>query len=162
MTARHFTVTTYLFHEDKTLLIWHPKFLKWMPPGGHLEQDEMPTDGAKREVLEETGLEIAFFPDEHLWIKSPNAVSWERPHFCLLEKLPPFGDQPAHEHIDLVFLARPLSLIPNSEPAHPVRWFTLEEIEELHAKLELFEDCFDIIRYAKKLLMTKTVSKVFA
>ena len=160
MTARHFTVTTYLFHEDKALLIWHPKFLKWMPPGGHLEQDEMPTDGARREVREETGLEIAFFSDEHLWIKSPNAVSWERPFFCLLEKLPPIGDQPAHEHIDLVFLAKPLSLTPNSEPAHAVRWFSLEEIEGLYAKQELFEDCFSIIRYSMNRFLSKEALKI--
>ncbi len=145
---RHFTVTTYLFHEEKTLMIWHPKFHKWMPPGGHLEPNETPPEGARREVREETGLEIVFFSDEHLRIESSNAISLERPFFCLLETLPSLGDHPAHEHIDLVFLARPVSLVPLSEPAHRNQWFNVEEIEQLNKEAQIFSDSHEIIQYA--------------
>ncbi len=144
---RHFTVTTYVLHEGKTLLILHPKFHKWMPPGGHLEENETPPEGAKREVLEETGLMIEFLAEEHLWIDTPHAVSLPRPHFCLLEKIPPVKDKPAHEHMDLIFLAKPTHLTPISPPAHPTRWFSWEEIEKLRVGVEIFEDAFMILKH---------------
>jgi ADP-ribose pyrophosphatase YjhB (NUDIX family) len=142
---RQFTVTTYVLYEGKTLLIWHPKFNKWMPPGGHLEENETPPEGALREVLEETGLIVEFIPDEHLHINASHAVSLARPYFCLLEQVPAFGDKPAHEHIDLIFLARPLNLNKQNDPAHPTRWFSWEEIEQLN-KNEIFEDAFQILK----------------
>lgn len=142
---RQFTVTTYVFHEDKTLLISHPKFKKWMPPGGHLEENETPPEGAKREVLEETGLNIEFFDQENLWLESAHAKSLERPYLCLLEEVPSFGDKPAHQHIDLIYLAKPLSLIPSIEPAHPNRWFSWEEIEALEKGVEIFDDSYQIL-----------------
>lgn len=148
ITEKQFTVTTYLFYENKTLLIHHPKFHKWMPPGGHLEINETPPEGARREVLEETGLEIEFLVQEDLWLSLPHVVSLERPHFCLLEKVPAFGDTPAHEHIDLIFLAKPRSLTQISPPAHPTRWFAWEELEKLDIGAEIFEDVFAILQHA--------------
>jgi len=142
---REFTVTTYVLYEGKTLLIRHPKFQKWMPPGGHLEENETPAEGAQREVLEETGLLVEFIPDEHLNIDASHAVSIARPYFCLLEQIPAFGDKPAHEHIDLIFLAKPLDLTMQREPAHPTRWFSWEEIEQLDEN-ELFEDAYQILK----------------
>ena len=142
---REFTVTTYVFHDGKALLIWHPKFHKWMPPGGHLEPNETPPEAARREALEETGLLIEFIPDEHLQIDASHATTLERPHFCLLEQIPAYGERPAHEHIDLIFLAKPLDLIRRTEPAHPSRWFSLAEIEALQ-KEELFDDARQILR----------------
>lgn len=141
-TIRHFTVTTYLFHQEKTLLIQHPKFHKWMPPGGHLEENETPPEGARREVLEETGLEIIFFPDEQLFLKN----SLERPRLCLLEIIPSFGDQPAHEHIDLIFFAQPISLTPISPAAHQTQWFSYGEIEQLSVESQIFEDVYEVIK----------------
>ena len=103
---RHFTTSCYLISQDKILLLLHPKIKKWLPPGGHLEENELPTEGIRREVHEETGLEIQFIKQENVWIKEPNAESFERPYLCQLEEIPPFGNVPAHQHIDLVYLAK--------------------------------------------------------
>ena len=51
---RHFTTTVYLLHEEKVLLLFHPKPKKWLPPGGHIEMDESPPIAARRKVMEET------------------------------------------------------------------------------------------------------------
>ena len=44
--------------EGKVLLHLHRKLGMWLPPGGHIERDEIPDDAAVREVFEETGLNV--------------------------------------------------------------------------------------------------------
>ena len=51
-----------IINNDKVLLLQqsaksrHPN--KWGPPGGHLEKNETPTETCKREVKEESGIDI--------------------------------------------------------------------------------------------------------
>ncbi|GLX06592.1 NUDIX domain-containing protein [Microbispora sp. NBRC 16548] len=58
MPTVHLTASVYLFahrnHDWLLGLIKHPRLGDWMIPGGHVE-DEMPSDAAVRETLEETG-----------------------------------------------------------------------------------------------------------
>src|SRR3989441_10239519 len=46
--------------NGKILLVWHKKNKEWLPPGGHIEQNESPNAAVLREVKEETGLVVAF------------------------------------------------------------------------------------------------------
>ncbi len=129
---REFTATVYIFHETKVLLHLHPKFGMWLPPGGHLEPNETPPEAARREVKEETGLDIVFIEQDHLKVSAYNAISIERPYLCLLENIPAHKDLPAHQHIDLIFLAKPLEM---KEVPKAFRWFSLEKLPE-----EIFPD----------------------
>ena len=61
---RQFTATVYILHEFKVLLIFHRKLFKWLPPGGHVDENELPSDTAIREAREETGLEIELVSQE--------------------------------------------------------------------------------------------------
>lgn len=91
---KQFTVTVYIFNpEGKILLIKHPKLGVWMPPGGHLESDETPTEGASRELSEEVGLDLTF-PEEDMG----SATLIRSPDYTLVEDL---GD---HNHIDLIYI----------------------------------------------------------
>ena len=56
--TRHFTATTFVVFKNKTLLHKHRSLDMWLPPGGHIDRDELPHIAAAREVLEETGLEV--------------------------------------------------------------------------------------------------------
>ena len=129
MMKRHFTVTCYLIEKTRVLLLFHPKYKKWLPPGGHLMENETPIEGLMREVLEETGLLLELLQEEHIWIEEPNAVSLARPYFCLLERSPPHLDQEEHEHIDLIYVGRPIGGVLLQDPL--LRWFTLEEVMAL-------------------------------
>lgn len=142
---REFTATTYIFHNGEVLLIHHKKFNKWLPPGGHVEENETPPEAAKREALEETGLEIEFITQENLWLNFWNANSIERPYLCLLEEIPSYKDKPAHQHIDMIFLGRPSggNLIESSD----LRWFKQEEIREMKADVDIFQETQKVIEH---------------
>jgi 8-oxo-dGTP pyrophosphatase MutT (NUDIX family) len=61
MSRRYCLVATaYVVRGDKTLLLKHRKLGMWLPPGGHVEPGETPDEAVRREVREETGLEIDF------------------------------------------------------------------------------------------------------
>ena len=140
---RQFTATVYIFHEEKVLLHRHAKLGKWLPPGGHLEANETPPEAARREVREETGLEIVFIEQENLKINAYNGVSFERPFFCLLENIPTHKDKRAHQHMDFIYLARPKRL---KDIQNGFRWFSYEELQEL----ELFPDVQEVLRLLLK------------
>ncbi len=131
---RQFTATVYIFHEDKVLLHLHEKLGKWLPPGGHLEANETPPEAARREVLEETGLEIAFIEQENIQVNDYNAVSFTRPYLCLLENIP----TPVHQHMDFIYLARPLSV---KDDLQGFQWVGWEELQEL----DVFPDTREVL-----------------
>jgi 8-oxo-dGTP pyrophosphatase MutT (NUDIX family) len=131
---RHFTATVYVIHKNQVLLHLHAKLGKWLPPGGHVEPNETPPEAARREVLEETGLEIDFLTQENLCVDAPHAKSFERPFLCLLENIPPHRDTPAHQHMDLIYLATPKESSLN-QLTGDFRWFNAEEIQEIQHEL---------------------------
>ncbi len=141
---RHFTATVYIVQENKTLLLYHLKHKKWLPPGGHVEINETPAECARREALEETGLEIQLFKEEHLWVDYPNAKSSERPFMCLIEKVPAVGTEAAHEHIDFIFIGYPVKGELRSIQTQ-LRWFSLEEAMELQTDSQIFPDTQDTL-----------------
>jgi 8-oxo-dGTP pyrophosphatase MutT (NUDIX family) len=142
---KQFTATVYLIKEKKVLLIFHPKFHKWLPPGGHIEPNESPTEAARREVLEETGFTIEFIKQENLWIEYENAASFERPYLCFTEEIPAYKETPAHQHIDFIYLARPIAQIQEPEDS-PCKWFGMEELQELKSDV-IFKDTLEVIHH---------------
>ena len=57
--------------EGKILLHFHRKLGMWLPPGGHIEQGELPDNAAVREVLEETGLEVELVGERREDVEDP-------------------------------------------------------------------------------------------
>ena len=98
-TGRHFTVAVFVAWEGKVLLHLHKKLGMWLPPGGHIERDELPDDAAMREVYEETGLEVELVGEKREDIVDP--VQLHRPAGVQLENI-----GPGHQHIDLIYFAR--------------------------------------------------------
>lgn len=91
--------------QDKLLLIYHKKLEKWLPPGGHLEENELPHEGAIREVLEETGIRaqvLDLSPDLVLPVEQERKVP--APAFILHERIPASRKDVEHMHVDFIYL----------------------------------------------------------
>src|SRR5215210_8716201 len=99
-TDRHFTVAVFVVWEGRVLLHWHRKLGMWLPPGGHIEEDELPDEAAVREVREETGLCVELVGERRGDITDP--VQLHRPAGVQLENI-----GPGHQHIDLIYFVRP-------------------------------------------------------
>lgn len=56
--AGHITCGVWILSPDykKVALVYHPKMEKWLQPGGHLEEGELPLTACRREAAEETNL----------------------------------------------------------------------------------------------------------
>jgi 8-oxo-dGTP pyrophosphatase MutT (NUDIX family) len=99
--SRDFTVAVLVVRDDRILLHWHAKLGRWLPPGGHIEPDELPDEAAVREVMEETGVEAVLISSPLNPIDLPGQPrQLARP---LGVQLADIG--PDHQHIDLVYLA---------------------------------------------------------
>lgn len=57
---RAFSSSVFILFDKRVLLIRHKLLDLWLPVGGEREGDETPLETARREVLEETGLEVKF------------------------------------------------------------------------------------------------------
>lgn len=136
MLKRQFTATVYILDQDTVLLHYHKKLQKWLPPGGHLEFNELPHEAAWREAFEETGLEVEFILQENIWIDRWNAKSIPRPYLYLLEEIPQHGHEPQHQHIDAIYVAKPRGGELFNDPQ--IRWFTLDEVSALEGDVEIF------------------------
>ena len=125
---RHFTATAYVVVQGRTLLLWHHKLRMWLPPGGHLEPNEDPVQGAKREALEESGLAVEVIrPRGLLLVDEPEVVA--PPEVILIEDIVR-ADQPFHQHIDHVYFTRPIGRVDLSAPIPhgAAGWFGMPEL----------------------------------
>lgn len=153
---RHFTSTAFIIDSKKrTLLLWHKRLQRWMPPGGHVDPNETPEDAAKRECKEETSLDVQIIGDPTQDLFAENAEEGRmllKPIAMLLEEIPasPERGEPAHQHMDFLFIAKPLDetqavRIAEEESDH-MRWFDLKEVEALDSGTEIFSNVKAYIR----------------
>ena len=123
--SRDFTVATFVVHGGRVLLLWHRKLQMWLPPGGHIERNELPDEAAVREVLEEAGVEVELVGERGLGIERPRQLV--RPVGIQLEDI-----SPGHQHIDLIYFARPVgtatvNVVGNAE-SEAIGWFDREQM----------------------------------
>lgn len=146
---RHFTSTAFVIDSQKrTLLLWHKRLQRWMPPGGHVDPDETPEEAARRECKEETGLDVDIIGDAQIDVfkKDPSEGQiLKKPFAFLLEEIPecPERNEPKHQHMDFIYLARPLDenqvLSLAEEEAEEIHWFTKEEVRAI-PKEKIYEN----------------------
>lgn len=133
-TTRHYTTKVYIVNEQMTALHKHPSFGIYLPPGGHVERDELPHRSGMREVKEETGLDAELHRETNQ-VKVPGGRPLPQPAYHLLYDVNTYDDgSVGHQHIDFIYFARVHSrdIRPNDDevPAEEWEWFTIQDLEE--------------------------------
>ena len=130
--GRHFTVAVFVVRDGTVLLHWHRKLGMWLPPGGHIERDELPDEAAVREVLEETGIRVELVGERREDVADP--VQLHRPAGVQLEDI-----GPGHQHIDLIYFARPTGPtdIRDEFAADKVGWYAPEDWDSMAVNAEV-------------------------
>lgn len=132
--------------RDKVLLVYHHKFQKWLPPGGHLQPNELPHHGALREVQEETGVKARLIPyGEQLEIKNEVESQLPTPFVMLHEFIPASARDEAHMHIDFIFLMEPVDDTTDLQIAtgevKEARWMSLADVENCNTFESVIKIC---------------------
>lgn len=128
---REFTVATFVVHEGKVLLLLHKKLGIWLPPGGHIELNELPDEAAVREVWEEAGIECELIGERGVDVVEPRQLV--RPYGIHCVEI-----APGHEHIDLIYFSRlrpGTSIVPQgNNESRRIGWFSPEDFRALPLK----------------------------
>ncbi|MFC7128641.1 NUDIX hydrolase [Haloferax chudinovii] len=137
-TTRHFTSTVYIVNDGAVALHRHERLGIRIPPGGHVDRDELPHEAGLREVREETGLDPELVDDTES-VPAPAGQTLPQPRQQMLYDINVHGDgSVGHQHIDHVFYARVDSrdIDPAPGEADPEVWAWYDESDLRESDLD--------------------------
>jgi 8-oxo-dGTP pyrophosphatase MutT (NUDIX family) len=121
----------FLIHSNKVLLIHHKKLNKWIPPGGHIEENETPDEALKRELKEELGLDVEILNRNDIPIGGDMVEQLAAQFYVNVHNV---GD---HNHCCFYYLCEPKDpknhknleqLTINKSELKDLGWFSAEEL----------------------------------
>jgi 8-oxo-dGTP pyrophosphatase MutT (NUDIX family) len=142
-----FTIAAVIVHDGKVLLVKHPRYGKWLVPGGHIELNEDPEEALYREIEEETGLKATLLvpkPD----IQTAGAKVLPMPNYMDVHE----ANAP-HKHIGMVYYMRAENGEAKLSDEHEeIRWVSKEELDdpELNLQPEIKHLIIEAIELAAK------------
>lgn len=126
-------VTGFVFSDNKVLLIHHNKLDLWLPIGGHIEENETFDIALKREIKEETNLDIEILNTPPISLEGNIKMNLATPFYVNVHSV---GD---HDHCSLFYVCRALNpgeLKINKElKAHA--WFSKENLNQEHVPVDV-------------------------
>ena len=152
---KHLTATAYLVAKIdgkiRVLLHRHKKINIWLGVGGHVERDENPIETVRREVFEEAGTELDFLPPLRSPLIKEYVTQLEISQFIFEFKISARPKEPAHRHIDLVFIGtvKHPEKVKMTEEFH---WFSASELKKLALQEEVTSITQKALTLGKKYL----------
>lgn len=132
----HLTASAWITNLECTeaLLLFHSKLQRWLQPGGHCDGETNVEEVAKKEVLEETGIQILHKNFEIFDLD--------------IHSIPQKGNVPKHFHYDIRFhfkISKSTPILKNHE-SMALKWVSYDQI-----KLEMVDR--SILRMMEKSLL---------
>jgi ADP-ribose pyrophosphatase YjhB (NUDIX family) len=120
-----FVIAVFIVHDNKVLLVHHPKYDKWIPMGGHIELDEDVEMALYREVQEETGLEVEILS------KKPDIDTTDTKFLPTPNYMDVHEANAPHKHIALTYFARAKDgHFTISDEHSDIHWLTREDLDK--------------------------------
>ena len=125
----HFTASAWILNEnrDKALMTHHKKLNMWLQLGGHADGNTDLIDVARKEAMEESGIEkIRLLKDEIFDVD--------------IHLVPKFKDQPSHKHFDIRFIFEANEnneQISFNHESHKVLWIKLDKIKNYNSEVSI-------------------------
>lgn len=128
-----FTVSGYLVHNSRILLIKHKYLPLWTPPAGHVELNQTPLDALYAEIAEEAGIESS-----RLQLIETTPYPGSRQRSDIASGLPlPFDMEyhtisETHRHINMAYmlLSNTDTVAPEAGESNTFKWFSAEELHD--------------------------------
>lgn len=126
-----FTVSGYLVHDSKVLLIKHKYLPIWTPPAGHVELDQTPIDAIYAEISEEAGIDKS-----RLKLIETTPYPSSRKRSDIATELPlPFDMEyhtisDTHRHINMAYIVTSDTdnVVPGEGESNTFKWFDADEL----------------------------------
>ena len=120
-----FVVGIFIVHDNKVLLVNHPRYGMWLSPGGHIELNEDPEEALYREALEETGLKIRVLSSKPSFTSQASKPILTPNYVDVHEANAP------HKHICLIYFATSdTDKFVKSDEHDALRWFSEADLED--------------------------------
>jgi len=119
-------VSSYIFDKDKVLLIHHKKLDMWIGVGGHIEENENPDQAIRREIKEETNLDIGFVNNSNISQKGKVIKNLATPFYVNIHNV---GD---HNHACFFYICKVVdaSKLKINNELKSAKWILVEELKE--------------------------------
>lgn len=138
---KHATASVFLFRPAALggwhiVLVHHPRYGRWMLPGGHVEPEENPAEAALREVAEETGYAARLldpYPDP---VDTADLSPGVPLPVRIGEYQVPAERRHPHPHVHVDYLYVALAGQPRATPELRFDWFDPTDL----AGLDMFPD----------------------
>jgi len=134
---REFISTVYIVKDGKVLLTFNKNIKKFIPLGGHIEENELPCSSVIREAKEESGFDIQLINARE--IKNRDLV---QPLDIGLDRI-----KPDHEHINIAYIGKIIEgeQLKESDECTELKWFSPEELEKCDTLENIKEEALKAI-----------------
>jgi 8-oxo-dGTP pyrophosphatase MutT (NUDIX family) len=150
--GNHFTASGVVIAHQHILLIHHKRIGAWLPPGGHIDEGEMPHEAAVREVLEETGVAVEVLSEP---LPSTGSLDYLfLPQPLCLHAVEAVEDGLKLYHLDICYVCKPVGLgkslpaVAKRVEVHDASWIALDSL----GKIPLARNVVEVVALAKRKL----------
>ena len=149
MIRNRITATGLVFNESgQILMIKHKQQGKWLPPGGHVEENELPCEAAAREILEETGVSVQVLSSVPK-LDLSGGIAKELPLPLRIMHVDVYGTG-LNNYIDFLYLCRAINTDTTRQETEidDIGWFNPEEVK----RMDTHEDIIKTMESAIELI----------
>lgn len=138
---REFISTVYIVRDGKVLLTFNTNVNKFIPLGGHIEENELPCGSVIREAKEESGFDIQLVNAREIKnrdLTQPLAIGLDR-------------IKPDHHHINISYIGKITGgeQLKESDEGTELKWFSPEELKNLETMENIKEEALKAIEIMK-------------